>query len=746
MALDQNIQDIEQNRLYHVTNQIKLQIENGRKVADKLKMDVVEVQKSMWDHVNPTPKDTDDLANIWQYQMDLMVEGKKAIFLAARVARLEKMLKNPYFARIDFKEDEVDSAIQVYIGISNLKDESSSEFLVFDWRAPISGMFYDYELGRAGYLCPDGRIDGEILLKRQYRLWNGKIQFMFDSGITISDDILQEILGKSADSRMKTIVTSIQREQNSIIRDDDHKLLIVHGPAGSGKTSIALHRAAYLLYKYRESITSENIVIFSPNDIFSDYISDVLPELGEANVNRTTFFEFARKSLDPELKLEDAANQMEYLLQGVAADGEYEGDSSPFQDRVRGIKHKSSKTIIKELREYALYVEQSRKFEDVDFNGELIETGKEIMQYFLAELKFLPIVKRLEKIRNRLTAKLDILMRRRIEEVVLKLAKTGEYPDAAEIRGRSIFVVRGEAETAKNKIANMTELDLIECYKGFLRRTTDSCKYTNKALSNKTVCYEDIAPLLLLNGLLFGLINMGRIKHVIIDEIQDYTPVQLELFKLLFKYSNMTLLGDPNQAISPFADPCTVKEVAELLDSDVSIAIRLTKSYRSTRQIAEFCKNLIHGEDDADYVNREGELPEVICVSNQDELYALIAEDLKKLTVDGAKSIAVIARTEMDSRAAYKTLSKTTEINLITADKQKFYTGAVVLPSYLSKGLEFDAVLLLCMNPKMYGGQEEANIVYTVCTRALHKLHIYSVGGFPGFVKNIDSQCYKVAD
>lgn len=773
MKFDQKIQDDEQDRLRHVTSQIRQQLEKSRNVADKLKANVVEVQKSMWDHINPTPRDMDDLANIWQYQTDLEREGKKAILLSNRVGKFERMLKNPYFARIDFKEDGCNTIEKIYIGISNLINEESSEILVYDWRAPVSGMFYDYELGKVGYMCPAGKIEGEVLLKRQYRLWNGEIQFMFDSSVAINDDILQEILGKSADSRMKTIVTSIQREQNSVIRNDAHNLLMVYGPAGSGKTSIALHRAAYLLYKYRESITSDNIVILSPNNIFNDYISDVLPELGEENINRTTFFEYAQKTLGSEFKLEDGACQMEYLLKGendrVIYDQEYqegvssqfqehERDSSLFQARISGIKYKSSEAITKELQHYALYIEESRKFEDVYFNGELIETGEEILHYFIEELKFLPVAKRLEKIGNRLTAKLSILMRRRIEEVVLEIAKTGEYPNAAEIRGRSIFFVRGEAEPAKNSIRDMTELNLLECYKGFFSyesgnecfvrtktacRDKDICKYTIDALNNKKVYFEDISPLLMLNGLIFGFPNMNGIKHLIIDEVQDYTPIQFELFRLLFKYCHMTLLGDPYQAISPFSSPCSTKAIADILKPDTSIAIQLSKSYRSTRQITEFCKSLIHGENEVNYVNREGELPEVICVSNQEALYTLIAEDIKGLKANGAKSIAVIARTESDCTDVYNNLFGLAELSLITVDKQKFFTGTAVVPSYLSKGLEFDAVLVLCMDPTMYAKQEEAKLVYTVCTRALHKLHIYCLGGFPHFLESIGTEFYK---
>lgn len=763
MSFDQEILEAEKERLEHVNIQIGIQLMAGIHAADELKNNTIVLQKSMWDHVNPTPKDLDDLANVWQFQTDLVRESNKAVLLSNHVKKLERMLKNPYFARIDFKEDGYEPADDIYIGISNVRDEDITRILVYDWRAPVCGMFYDFELGRAAYHCPNGRIEGELLLKRQYRLWNGEIQFMFDSSVAINDEILQEILGKSADSRMKSIVISIQREQNSVIRDDTHRLLAVTGPAGSGKTSVALHRAAYLLYRYRENITSENIAVFSPNNIFNDYISEVLPELGEENINRTTFYEYAKRIIGEGVVLEDYSMQMEFLLRSSAGRnaviapedncvGEQgEGDDSRFFARVSGVKYKSSIEVIADISDYARYVEEHREFADLSFNDNLIETGEEIAKYFREELKFLPVMKRLEKIKNRLTAKLDILIRARVEAVVIEVADMGEYPNPAEIRGRSIFIVRGEAEQAKSLIAKMTDLDLSECYRGFIKYRMDNIAddkqlmlshgQTMEKLEKQYVYYEDIAPILLLNGLLAGFADMGRIRHVIIDEVQDYTPVQFEIFKQLFINSKITLLGDPNQAISPFATPFDIKSAIDIFGFDTSISINLTKSYRSTRQITEFCRGFAGNGNKDEFVDRDGELPKVICTGSRQDMFIEAAKDIKKLEGDGMKSIAVILRTEKDCIQAYDTLSQLTEIALITADKQEFFTGASLMPSYLSKGLEFDAVLVLCMEKGCFDSPEETRLAYTVCTRALHRLHVYCAEGFPGFLKNIGGAC-----
>ncbi len=770
MTFDQDNLEFEEERLKYVNAQIGKQLKAGIDATEELKNNTIALQKSMWDEVNPTPKDMDDLANVWQFQTDLVRESNKAILLSNHVKKLERMLKNPYFARIDFKEDGYEPVDKIYIGISNIKDEDITKILIYDWRAPVCGMFYDYELGRATYLCPNGKIEGEILLKRQYRLWNGEIQFMFDSSVAINDEILQEILAKSADSRMKSIVISIQREQNSVIRNDTHRLLAVTGPAGSGKTSVALHRAAYLLYRYRENITSENIAVFSPNNIFNDYISEVLPELGEENINRTTFYEYAKRIIGEGAVLEDYTRQMEFLLrssvgenavlvsENSCAEEQREGDISRFLARVSGVRYKSSFDVIVDIGNYARYVEEHREFVDVSFNGNLIETAEEITKYFREELKFLPVLKRLDKIKNRLSAKLDILMRTRVEEVVIEVAKMGEYPNPAEIRGRSIFIVRGEAEQAKSLISKMTDLDLPECYQGFIKYRMNSDNIANdkqlmrshvqtiESLEKQYVCYEDIAPMLLLNGLLGGFANMGRIRHVIIDEVQDYTPAQFEIFKHLFADSKITLLGDPNQAISPFVSPFEIKMAIDIFGLDPSILINLTKSYRSTRQITELCRGITGNTNTEELVDRDGELPEVICTGSRHEMFTEVAKDIEKLKNDGMKSIAVILRTEHDCIQAHAVLSQLTEIALITADRQQFFTGVSLIPSYLSKGLEFDAVLVLCMEGECFCGPNEDRLAYTVCTRALHKLHIYCAEEFPRFLMNIGKSRYKLIE
>lgn len=756
MNFDNEVWKFEKDRLEKVLEQIGRKLETDKELAGKLRSEVVSIQKSVWENVNSTSgSDFNDLTNILLFQREIEREGSKALFAGALVKKLEIMQKTPYFGRMDFKEDDSGEEEKIYIGIASLIEEKTHQSLIYDWRAPVSSMFYDYETGRASYDCPAGKIEGEILLKRQYRIWQGKIDYMFDCSLKIDDEMLQEILSKSADSRMKVIVTSIQREQNKIIRDDLHQLVVVQGPAGSGKTSIALHRIAYLLYRYRNQVLADNIVIFSPNDIFSDYISNVLPELGEENMHRTTFMEYGRRMLGDSFALEDMAGQMEYILT--------ERDLPGYGERMGGINYKASAAFVKILSNYLKYFEDSRVFEDIAYKGVLIETGEEMHEFFKEGLKFLPPEKRLLKIRNRLVTKLDPYIKERIEELVIELTDTGEYLDKVEIKGRSTFIAREEFKPLKDKIEKMTRLDLMECYielfrdKELFRRLSEGeipeafdeiSRVTVGNISSGKASFEDVGPLLFLKGLLSGVSVPVNIKHVIIDEVQDYTPIQFEVFRQLFGHCSMTMLGDLNQSINPYMNIGDYRKILDIFSFDTSSTIRLSKSYRSTKQITEFCRELLVFKDDTEYVNRDGELPRLFCLNNEEALVDSLEKDVVQLKAEGSKSIAVVCRTAEESLHMYNKISQVMEARLIKVDTTEFMAENAVniIPSYLAKGLEFDAVLVLCADSGDYAAETERKLFYTCCTRALHRLHIFSIGKLPAFVGDMDKKLYELIE
>ena len=317
--------------LEKVLEEAKKQLNEKRHAKEKLKKDAIETQRELWNDIGSISIENglDQLSDFISFMDILKNQKRDHEFTEKLEKKYEKMIESPYFGRIDFIEDKEEFSEKCYIGLSNLINEDF-DFLVYDWRAPISSMFYDWEIGKASYECPEGTISGEITCKRQYKISNGKIEYMFDSNINIDDEMLQELLSKNSDDKMKAIVTTIQKEQNQVIRNENYKNLIVQGAAGSGKTSVALHRIAYLLYKHRDKITPENIIIFSPNNIFNDYISNVLPQLGEENMYQTTFNDYMHKELGDKFNKETSSEMMEYILGSK--------DKITYEDRVKNIK------------------------------------------------------------------------------------------------------------------------------------------------------------------------------------------------------------------------------------------------------------------------------------------------------------------------------------------------------------------------------------------------------------------------
>ncbi len=728
MLTDKDIWNYERARLARVTDEIKTQLDNGINAVSNYKREAISLQKEMWEDVKLTPADLFDLegaTQVWQYQTGIMSQARKYKFTFDKVSRLERMYQSPYFGRIDFLEAGEKTAEQIYIGIYNLITENNREILVYDWRAPISGMFYDYETGLCSYDCPGGTITGQMLLKRQYKIENSDIIYMFDSSLSINDEILREILGKSTDNRMKTIVTSIQREQNTVIRNIEDRILIVDGPAGSGKTSIALHRAAYLLYKYRESIKSDNILVFSPNNVFEDYISNVLPELGEDNIQRSTFIGFFGNIFDAKFKVETMNEQMEYILSGYAD-----------KTRLRCIEFKSSLQFLTILKNYVQYLENGTgtEFRDLIYSGKVVITGDEIYRLFKEDYSYLPYVKRLEKLRQRLFYLLE-----QCEETRVRAAQDNQVKEDDAEADTVNKKVKEEYESLKNHIIQMTSYDVHALYMELFRKielfaqTDDKQepddlsafgKYTVGRLSQDIINYEDAAPVIYLKTALDTPVNAKAIKHVIIDEAQDYTVIQFEIFRMVFENCKMTILGDVNQSVNGYMNIGSFELISDIFHKKHSRSISLTKSYRSSKEIADFCKQLLFSRKDSDQLNRHGSMPKIVKV-DKSNLYKRIAADIIELKSRQNNLIAVICKTAAQCGAAYKVISSYVDIKLVSNKNEEYQGGVIIIPSYLAKGLEFDAVLVHSAEEGDYSGEEDSRLLYTVCTRALHELYLY---------------------
>ncbi|RDY26553.1 helicase [Romboutsia weinsteinii] len=745
MSINNYEWNLENEYLQKVLEEAKRQLDEKRNAKEKLEKEAIETQRELWNDLGSLSSENglDQLSEFMSF-MDTMKHQKRSHEFTKKLeSKYEKMLVSPYFGKIDFVEEKESIKEKCYIGFSNLIDDDY-DFLVYDWRAPISSMFYDYETGQASYECLDGIISGEITSKRQYKINNGKIEYMFDSNLSIDDEMLQALLSKNSDDKMKGIVTSIQREQNQVIRNEEYKNLIVQGAAGSGKTSVALHRIAYLLYKHRETVTAENIIIFSPNDIFNDYISNVLPQLGEDNMYQTTFKDYMHKELGNRFKKETSSQMMEYILDS--------NEKLTYKDRIKNIKLKTSVEFMNILKAYINDLEtKDRYFKDITVRGELVISAKDIQNLFFDDYSNLPIKRRLEKIKSRIIFLIEPYEKAWIDEVYKELDESGDFIDKEEMKEKSTQFVKNNLNDVYVKISQMTEFNLIKIYRNLFKNLN---RFLNKAnieydknfiysiktytldnLNANILNYEDQVILLYLKGALGDIVNTSQIKYVIIDEAQDYTPLQYEIFYQLFKSAKMTILGDINQSINPFMNVGNYNNIYNISKDDTCI-INLTKSYRSTMEITKFSRNILIENINDEYVERHGDEPSVIGFTDKDCMNKKLIEDIKEYKQKNYKSIGIITKTARETREVYSLLKENDiDAKSIEKDDDKYINGILVIPSYLAKGLEFDVVFIYDASNRNYNNEDERLLLYTCCTRALHVLNIYYLGEITSLLK-----------
>lgn len=736
---------LEREWLLEVLKEAQKQLDEKRNFREKFKSDAIEVQRELWENIGSVSVNNglEQIVDFMQSINTMKIQKRTHEFTRKLEQKYERVLLSPYFARMDFIEKGEEMAEKCYIGISNLINDNF-DFLIYDWRAPISSMFYDYEIGQAEFKCPEGIVEGELTLKRQYKINNGEIEYMFDSNLKIDDELLQDILSKSTDTKMKGIVTSIQREQNKVIRNEEYKNLIVQGPAGSGKTSVALHRIAYLLYKHRDKITPKNIVIFSPNDIFNEYISDVLPELGEDNMCQTTFKEYMHKALGGGLSKENYSEMMEYILASKK--------ESDYQIRINNIKFKSSKEFIDILKRYVTFMEkEDTNFKNIKFRGDLIISSQDLEELFFKDYANLPRKRRLQKIRERILFLLKPYEEQRIKEAADELKSSGSYLDKAEIIEHSTAMVKNELKEIYHEINRMTKFDLMGIYKKLFenlefflkdsniefneKKISEIRRYTLEKIKVHRLNYEDQIALLYLKGAMGDLPKTSEIKYVIIDEAQDYSPLQYEIFYQLFNHANMTILGDLNQSINPFMNVGDYKNISHIFAEDNTCIINLTKSYRSTMEITKFSRRLLDKGLEAQCVERSGDEPLLLGFSNEKAIKERLLEDIKIYNEKNYKSIGIITKTAKEANEVYNFLKDKTNVRVIMKDDDEYVSGILVIPAYLAKGLEFDVVIIYNAGDENYSCEEERLLLYTACTRALHVLLVYYSGNITPLLK-----------
>lgn len=595
--------------------------------------------------------------------------------------RLTKILAIPYFGRIDFLEKKENSKVMpIYIGIHTFYDPESRATLIHDWRAPVSSMFYDHELGEAGYRSPSGEIKGEISLKRQYRIRGGKMEFMIESALTVHDDILQKELSSNVDDKMKNIVATIQREQNQIIRNEDIRTLIIQGVAGSGKTSIALHRIAYLLYTFRDSISSKDILIVSPNKVFSDYISNVLPELGEETVPETSMEQILSGVLEHKYKYQTYFGLVNELL---------EKPSSSLIDR---IAYKASFGFISELDKFILHIENTYfKAADVKLTKYITIPAPFIEEQYLRFNRY--------PIRRRFDAMADYMLD------MLKI----QYTFTVTTAGRNLLKKEIRLMFAGNND--------IQVYKDFFKWTNNPGMF--KMRKGHTLEYSDLAPLAYLHLALEGNGNQPfRVKHLLIDEMQDYSPIQYKVIQKLFP-CRKTVLGDAGQSVNPYGSSTAETIQKSLTASEI---MKLCKSYRSTFEITDFAQK-IHPNAELEPVARHGEKPQILQFGSAVEELSGIMGLISTYRKSGYKSLGIICKTEQQAREMADMLkSYANDISFLSSQSSAFVQGIVITSAHMAKGLEFDEVIIPQTDERNYRSEIDKSMLYVAVTRAMHRL------------------------
>lgn len=638
--------------------------------------------------------------NIYELDPAEIASSKESVSQAIDIAdnklvqkkKIDKLIISPYFGRMDFLQNDKIDNLAVYVGIHAFIETETFRSLIYDWRAPISSMFYNFEIGKASYIVIDDELNGEILLKRQYKIKNSVMEYMIESSLTINDEILQKELSNSSDERMKNIVATIQKEQNLIIRNEASNVLIIQGVAGSGKTSIAMHRVAYLLYEYRDILFSRNILIISPNKVFSDYISQVLPQLGEEEIEEITFEEIALNEIGKIFKFQTFYQQVLDIID--TADSE----------SINRMKYKSTVDFVDDLDRYICYIDKENFIpRDIKITNKLVVSKEYLLNRYNTLRAFIPTLKRCGYIAEDVIEKLEI--------------------------DNNIKLTREARSQIKLKIKNMFKInDILLLYSYFYEWIEMPSLYTKD--KSRYLEYSDVFPVVYLKINLEGTKNFDFVKHLIVDEMQDYTPIQYAVLSKLFK-CNKTILGDRKQSINPY-NATSHREIKKIFKQ--AEIVTLFKSYRSTVEIMKFAQRIFEDKDII-AIERHGTEPTIIqCKYDSDQIFE-INKLIKDFNKSGYNSLCVICKNQSYVNAIFNKIDNSEKnIYIITSDSNEFKSGIILTTVYMAKGLEFDQVIVPFACKDVYNTELDRRLLYIACTRSMHKLDILFFGEKTSFL------------
>lgn len=677
----------DERRLHkNITERLKAAYKDVRSNAADRHAEMTEIKQQLQDQIRDL--DHIDKANLRQ-AADMV--SRMGEFTVVQQKRLERQIDSPYFGRIDVRSKNNPDEKAIYIGLYSFSESGEGQ-LIYDWRAPISSVFYDFELGDAFYHTPDGRVDASIGLKRQYRIEKQQFRFMLESSLNILDNVLQEELSRASDSKLKTIVATIQRDQNAIIRNDDAHTMIIQGAAGSGKTSIAMHRIAYLLYKYKDTISSPDILIISPNNVFAHYISQVLPELGEEMISETTMESLADVLLESKYNFQTFGEQIQILLRGKDAD---------YAQRVR---YKSSGEFLDDLDKYIHSLRKSNVSSQGVKVGIYKVSADDVRRHFQRRQN-LSFNEQL----NGVTAAI-------VEQIRLDHQKIIENKQRADLRSQIKAMVG--------------ETDLKKLYKAFFQ--WNAAPEMFKSGPKGSLEYADVYPLIYLKLRLASVSANTAVKHLVVDEMQDYSPLQYRVLSILYPCKK-TVLGDRNQSVNPLSSS-HAEAIRDVLPDSMCVYMR--KSYRSTFQITQVAQAILNNPD-LEPIERYGDEPTFSAFRKRSEELEFIAGQVRQFQESGYQSMAIVCRTQSEADDLFDFLNPIGGVSLLNSKSKFFASGVVVTTAYLAKGLEFDQVLVPFCTKSNYSQEIDRHMLYVAVTRAMHSLAVTYCTSVTDFLSSV---------
>lgn len=763
MSETENIREYEQQHLDEVLGKIVAAKEQAEASIQKTQNDVKDINAQFDDiRINTTSYSgiMDTAMSVRQQQQMLAERENSWQHENRKVQTLNKLESTPYFARIDFHEEGEKQDETIYIGLASFVDRPDN-FLVYDWRAPISSVYYDGGLGKISYDTPDGEQEVDVKLKRQFQIKDGVIVTIYDTDETVGDQMLLEALGNHSNTKMKSIVTTIQQSQNKIIRNTTADLLFVQGAAGSGKTAAVLQRVAWLLYRYRGNLNAGQVILFSPNQLFNDYINQVLPELGEQNMVQMTYFQYVNRRL-PNITVQTIQQR-------------FEDEQDAAGKKITELK--SSLPYFRVVGRYARHLEkQDMRFRNLIFNGKVFISKEKIEEIYYSFNENYHLGNRIDATKEALVKilnhRVSSEMRTKwVEEAVQSLSKEemdqlfGNEPREFENGDKEFkFLARQIVIQAFRPIKKAVDhnrwLSINSQFMHLLRVTPHLINLEEFGLNNddwnkqvdstfeelkqRQLNASDVSIYLYLYDLITGKKGERDMRYVFVDEVQDYDAFQLAYLKFSFPRARFTLLGDLNQAIFTKENSRQLLgQLSTMFDKDKTDVVQLTKSYRSTTQITDFTKHILKNGEAIESFARQGELPVVTVKSNEDEAVDDLVNVLEGYQEEH-DTTAIIGKTLADSEEIFERLKdRGIKTTLIRTENQRLASGTIVVPSYLAKGLEFDAVVVWDANDQKYHGDEERQLLYTVCSRAMHALTMIGIKTMTSLIDQVPKQEYQ---